>query len=103
MEDKEFAVDQLWTHTWLPTSNERSHFLDSNGYAVSYEGYKYLRLFDNVNTIAKVNHNGFRSLDSTTDWWFNHTGQTTENLKQGHYNIQPYTTLRMIIKIDEEI
>ena len=101
--DKEFAVDQLWTHTWLPTANERSHFLDSNGYAVSYEGYKYLRLFDSINNIAKVNHNGFRALRSTTNYNFNTTGQIAADLKLGHYNIQPYITLRMIIKIDEEI
>jgi hypothetical protein len=55
--------------------------------------------------MAKVNHNGFRSINtagSGTDD-FGWTGREDEDLKLGHYNIQPYITLRMIIKIDEEI
>jgi hypothetical protein len=69
----------------------------------SYDGYKYLRLFDSANTIAKVNHNGFRSFTKAGVEDFDWAGREDEHWKQAHYNIQPYVTLRMIIKIDEEI
>ena len=87
--DKNYDLKIFNTPAWYPNANQT----DSNG----YDEWRQYRNTTDVKVIA-----------TDVDWYrFTQAPATTsvagiENSSATHYNIQPYLTLKMIIKLDKE-
>jgi microcystin-dependent protein len=98
----EYDYTSNYVFSWTPTSNEQRHYWSASDQVYYYyNGYNYYTLYSTNNSSMRVqNYVGFARMFNTTE---DSTNDGLVEHEEIHNNIQPYNTLRMIIKVDKKL